>query len=235
MVAPWGPRAGLGCSCSCSWQGAVPACPLSLLWLCRGWPGPLEGFSTPSHRILRSASSPMPCKVHALAGKWPHGGGKSVCLLFTLLQPHPGTSSPRHILTRVHPGQGRGEHSEAATHWLRAGPGAACGVRTPPEHPQSIPGAGPTHVVHPRTIPKELPRAVRGCAVQLAASERLVGSGAGWAEGARSHWHDTAQPLWLMGTALTSVFPQELETSLQAHHLHTSVHPRDEPPHLPCS
>lgn len=96
MVAPWGPRAGLGCSCSCSWQGAVPACPLSLLWLCRGWPGPLGGFSTPSHRILRSASSPMPCKVHALAGKWPHVGGKSVCLLFTLLQPHPGTSSPRH-------------------------------------------------------------------------------------------------------------------------------------------
>lgn len=71
--------------------------------------------------------------------------------------------------------------------------------------------------------------------MQLAASEQLVGSGAGWAEGARSHWHDTAQPLWLVGTALTSVFPQELETSLQAHHLHTSMHPCDEPPHLPCS
>lgn len=150
MVAPWGPCAGLGASQqprSCSWQGAVPACPLSLLWLCRGWLGPLGGFSTPSHGILGSASlpaasSPVPCKV--LAGKWPHVGDKSLCLLFTLLQPHPGTSSPRHsfvvgyILVRA-----EGSTVKQPRFGSGLAQGAACGVRTPPGHPQSIPGAGP--------------------------------------------------------------------------------------------
>lgn len=143
-----------------------------------------------------------------------------ICLPPCCLQPHslqspwPGwqIASSRDILTQAqpgwaHPGQDRGEHSEAARHWLKAGPGAVCGVRIPPEHPQSIPGAGSPHMVHPRMGLQELPHTGRSCAMQLAASEWLVGLGAGWAEDAQSSCHDNA-PLACGDSPDTSFSPK---------------------------
>lgn len=118
---------------------AVAACPLLLLWLGRGWLGPL-GVSPPhptgySGVSPPSASSPIPCQVHGLGSKWPH----------------PGASSARpsllgYILVRA-------EGSTAKEPCI--GPGGGYGVRTPPEHPQSWCWAH-THVAHLRMILQEL-------------------------------------------------------------------------------
>lgn len=189
------------------------------------------GYSDLPPSLLPPA--PFPAKSWLANGlMWEISLCASFSHCYSLIQGHPRPGTALLLGTSWSGQRGAQRSSHAlAQGWPRGSVWGQDPSWAPPEHPW----CWPTHVAHLRTILKEFPCAVRGCARQLAASERLVGLGAGWAEGVQSHWHDTAQPLWLVGTALTSVFTQELETPLQAHHLHTSVHPRDEPPLLPCS
>lgn len=113
-------------------------------------------------------------------------------------------------------------HLEATSPWIRGGsyclaPALALqGVAMSPWeflHPiprvlrSVVPGAGATHVVHPGTVPRELPCGGRGCAAQLTAG--------GWDWGQFGQRVPGRTDVGLLVphpvTALPSVFPQELE------------------------
>ena len=87
------------------WQGALAARPLPLLWPCKGWPGPLWGFSTLSRRVLNSVI-PSCCLQ-------PHSPAQSVPWLANgLIQEHPRPGTA--LLGTPLSGQG-GEHGEAGS------------------------------------------------------------------------------------------------------------------------